>query len=58
MTGTFPTTTSRNRADAVAKGYTRPTFDGHLVARVHEVSTGVFAVLVDKNGSPFGAAPL
>ena len=52
----FPTTTNRNRAEQVAKSNTRPTFDGKLVARVVEVSVGVFAVLVDKNGKPFGAA--
>lgn len=54
----FPTTTNRNRAEQVAKSNTRPTFDGKLVARVVEVSAGLFAVLVDKNGKPFGAAAL
>ena len=54
----FPTTTSRKRADEYAKLNTRKTFDGKLVARVVEVSNGLFAVLIDKNGKPFGAAAL
>ena len=57
-TARFPTTADRARAEVIAKANTRPTFDGKLVARVVEVSTGLFAVLVDKNGAPFGAAAL
>ena len=54
----YPTTTNRNRAESIAKANTRPTLDGKLVARVVAISSGVFAVLVDKNGKPFGAASL
>lgn len=56
--GRFPTTSNRTRAETIAKANTRRTFDGNLVARVVEISTGMFAVLVDKNGKPFGAAAL
>jgi hypothetical protein len=47
ITARIPTTTNRARADEYAKLNTRKTFDGRLVARVEEISTGVFAVLVD-----------
>lgn len=58
MTGRLPTTTNRSRAEEYAKLNTRKTIDGKLVARVVEVSAGIFAVLVDKNGKPFGAVSL
>jgi hypothetical protein len=61
-TARFPTTSSRTRADEVAKLNTRPTYNGRLVARVEEIAPGQFAVLVDhvagKVRKPFGAAAL
>lgn len=62
ITARIPTTTSRKRADEYAKLNTRKTYDGRIVARVEEISAGVFAVLVDhvagKVRTPRGAVML
>jgi hypothetical protein len=52
----FPTTTDRTRAQDIAKLNTRKSIVGKLVGRVEEVSPGRFAVLVDCDGKPYGAA--
>lgn len=54
----YPATSNRARAEEYAKLNTRKTMDGKLVARVVETSPGMFSVLVDKNGQPFGAVAL
>jgi len=54
--GRFPTTTSKARAEEVAALSTRKSIVGNLVGRVHEVTPGNFAVLVDCDGAPYGSA--
>lgn len=52
----FPFTTNKVRAEEVAKLNTRKSIVGNLVGRVVEFEPGKFAVLIDCDGKPYGAA--
>lgn len=52
----FPQTANKARAEQIAKANTRKSIVGKLVGRVVETSPGMFSVLIDCDGKPYGAA--
>ena len=52
----FPATANKAHAEEIAKLNTRKSIVGKLVGRVVETAPGMFSVLIDCDGNPYGAA--